>query len=287
MRPATDHDPNRLATIGTRNPSRTARSTTACTAVWVVVIALTCSACGGLVRAMRRSGYDYEWERTKCNTLLDDEERNLCLDDLRTTEEKAIEPTGYIAARADERRRAKKEHERQTEERERTARIRARCSSASDLIHASFAKRAYTQAYKIAEESDGECSERDAINATLLSEVRKLSPQEVASSRSAAIARLYWRPIEIRDWLTAAGRGELISTNGVHIAGTVEQQFDDRVVIEVSETVRVVLRLDRKRFFQTSDMVYVIGRFVEMGRFTTVLGVRIDMPVFDVVYWLG
>jgi hypothetical protein len=235
---------------------------------------------------MRRSGYDYEWERTKCNTLRDDEERSLCLEDLRTTQEKAINPTGYIAARADERRRAKNESERQTEARERKDRIRARCSSASDLIRALFGKREYTRAYKIAEESDGVCSERDTINSTLLSEIRTLSPQDVASSRSDSIARLYWRPIEIWAWLAAAGRGELISTNGVYIWGTVEQQFEDHVVLEVSETVRVVLRLDRKRFFQPSGLAYVIGRFVEIGRFTTALGVRTDMPVFDLVYLL-
>jgi hypothetical protein len=108
----------------------------------------------------------------------------------------------------------------------------------------------------------------------------------VASSRSDSIARLYWRPIEIWAWLAAAGRGELISTNGVYIWGTVEQQFEDHVVLEVSETVRVVLRLDRKRFFQPSGLAYVIGRFVEIGRFTTALGVRTDMPVFDLVYLL-
>jgi hypothetical protein len=254
---------------------------------WIILAALACSACGGLVRAVQRSGYDYEWERTKCNTVRDDEERSLCLEDLRTAQEKAIEPTGYVAARADERRRAKNESERRTEKQERNERIRARCSSAPDLVRASFAKRAYAQAYKIAEESDGVCPERDTINATLLSEIRTLLPQEVASSRSDAIARLYWRPIEIWAWMAAAERGDLISTNGVYIPGTVEQQFDDHVVLEVSETVRVVLRLDRKRFFQTSDMVYVIGRFVEMGRFTTALGVRIDMPIFDAVYWLG
>ena len=113
-----------------------------------------------------------------------------------------------------------------------------------------------------------------------------MSPQEVASCRSADIARLYWRPIEILDWFAAAGRGNLISTSGVYIAGTVDQQFEGNVVVVIGGTTRVVLRLDRKRLFRGGDMVYVIGRFLEIGQFATALGARVDMPVFDLVYWI-
>lgn len=247
-----------------------------------VVVALS-SGCSEAAKSLHRLSYNYPAERQQCRGLHEEADYKACVADVDEAQQKAIDPVTLVARREEERRALRKGRE----ERERKDRIRAHCSSAPDLIRASFAKRAYAQAYKIAEESDAVCSERDAINAMLLSEIRKLSPQEVASSRSDAIARSYWRPIEIWAWLAAAGRGNLISTNGVYIPGTVEQQFDDHVVLEVSETVRVVLRLDRKRFFQTSDLVYVIGRFVEIGRFTTALGIRTDMPVFDAVYWLG
>lgn len=114
-----------------------------------------------------------------------------------------------------------------------------------------------------------------------------MSPTEVATCRNDDVARLYWRPIELWDWLSAAGRGQFITDQGVYLSGTVEQQFDENAILEVTRTIRVVLRLDRQRFFQDGEPLYVIGRFVEIGHFTTALGARVDMPVFDLVYRQG
>jgi len=182
------------------------------------------------------------------------------------------------------------EHERQRieqqrrEEEERRQRILERCPTAQNLIARAFAKQVYAEAYKIARESEGVCPNSEAIRATLAGEIRMMSPSEVARAGSAEVARLYWRPVGILDWMDAAARGTFIADRGVYIPGTVEQQFDNYAVLEVSETIRVVLRLDRRRLFQEGQPLYVIGRFAEMGRFTTAFGVRTDLPVFDLVY---
>ena len=246
-------------------------------ALAIVVAGALLSGCIDFAKGMQRAQYDYRAARRVCHATRVD--RQTCMDTVDEAYTEGADPATYVPRH--ERQRIDQQ---QREKQERRDRILARCESAPDLIGAAFAKRSYSQAYKIAEESEGVCSQSPAINTALLAAVRKMSPEEVATCRSDDIARLYWRPIEVWDWMAAAGRGKLILTNGVYIPGTVEQQFDDRVVLEVSETTRVVLRLDRKRFFQTGAMVYVIGRFVEIGHFATALGAPVDMPVFDLVY---
>ncbi|MBY0275760.1 hypothetical protein K2Z84_10475 [Candidatus Binatia bacterium] len=245
----------------------------------IVVAGTLSSGCLDFAKGLQRAKYDYRAARRVCHaTRLD---RQVCMDTVDEAYAEGADPATYVPQRE----RDRLERQRR-EQQERTDRVLARCSSAPDLIRAAFAKRECAAAYKIAEESEGVCPDGDGVSEALLAKVRKMSPDEVAACRSDDIARLFWRPIEIWDWMAAAGRGKLISTNGVYIPGTVEQQFDDRVVLEVGETTRLVLRLDRKRFFQTGAMVYAIGRFVEIGHFTTALGALVDMPVFDLVYLL-
>lgn len=247
-------------------------------AIAIVMAGSLSSGCIDFAKGMQRAQYNYRAARRVCDAAV---ERQVCRDAVDEAYKEGADPATYVPKQ--ERQRIDQQ---QSEERERRDRILARCDSATDLIRAAFAKHSYSQAYKVAEESEGICPQSPPINAALLAEVRKMSPPEVASCRSADIARLYWRPIEIWDWFAAAGRGNLISTNGVYIPGTVDQQFQGNVVVAIGETTRVVLRLDRGRFLRGGDMVYVIGRFVQIGQFATALGARVDMPVFDLVYWI-
>ena len=246
-------------------------------AIAIVVAGTLWSGCIDVSKGLRRANYDYRAARRVCHATRVD--RQVCMDTVDEAYKHGADPATYVP-----------QHERQRieqqrrEEQERQARIHARCDSASDLIRAAFAKRSYAEAYKIAEESEGGCPSSEAINGALLTEVRKMSRLEVASCRSDDIARLFWRPIEVWDWFSAAGSGTFVADRGVYIPGTVTQQFDDYAMLEVSETMRVVVRLDRQRLFQIGEPVYFIGRFSEIGHFTTAIGARVDLPIFDLVY---
>ena len=237
--------------------------------------------CGEAVRSIRRSSYNYAAERTKCERLTNEAARVGCVDDVAHAQQEAIDPVAYVAKQS-ESRRYTSEILRDQAERDR---ILSRCPTAQDLIARAFAQQAYANAYKIAKESEGVCPNSEAIRATLAGEIRMMSPREVERAGSDDIARLYWRPVGILDWMDAAARGTFVADRGVYIPGTVEQQFDNYAVLEVSETIRVVLRLDRRRLFQEGQPLYVIGRYAEMGRFATAFGVRTDLPVFDLVYY--
>lgn len=235
------------------------------------------SGCLDFAKGLQRAKYDYRAARRVCHATRVD--RQVCMDTVDEAYKHGADPATYVPEH--ERQRAEQQRR---EEEDRQQRILARCSSAPELIRASFAKRACAQAYKIAEESEGVCPESARVSSALMAEIRKMSPQDVAMCRSEDIARLYWRPIEIWDWFAAASGGKLISEQGVYIPGTIEQQFEGHAMVEVSETIRVVVRLDRQRLFQIGQPVYAIGRFVEIGHFTTALGARVDMPIFDLVY---
>jgi len=251
---------------------------------WLLAVSLAVVwsvGCREAARGIRRLTYDYPAERQKCDRLTNEAARVGCRDDVAEAQEQAIDPVAYVAKQV-EQRRYTDEVRREQAERDR---ILARCPTAQNLIARAFAQQVYAQAYKITKESEGVCPNGEAIRATLVSEVRMMSPREVARAGSDDIARLYWRPVGVLDWMDAAARGTFISDRGVYIPGTVEQQFDEYAVLEVSETIRVVLRLDRPRLFQEGQPLYVIGRFVEIGRFALALGTRVDLPVFELVYF--
>jgi len=237
--------------------------------------------CSEAARGIRRLNYNYPAEREKCERLTDEATRVGCLDDVADAQRQAIDPAAYVAKQSESRRYTDEVRRGQAER----DRILSRCPTAQNLIARAFAQQVYAQAYKITKESEGVCPNSEAIRATLVSEVRMMSPTEVARAGSDDIARVYWRPVGILDWMDAAARGTFIADRGVYIPGTVDQQFDEYAVLEVGETIRVVLRLDRRRLFQDGQPLYVIGRFVEMGRFAMALGARVDLPVFDLVYY--
>lgn len=243
----------------------------------IVVAGAISSGCLDFAKGMQRAKYDYRAARNICHAHRRD--RQVCMDTVDEAYKHGADPATYVPEH--ERQRAEKQRR---EQEERQQRILAGCSSARDLIGRSFAKGAYANAYKIAEESDGVCPDSDGINAALLAEVRRMSPQEVAAYRNADIARVYWRPLEIWDWFSAARSGKLVSDRGVYLVGTIGQQFDQSVLLEINDSMRVVIRLDKQRFFPAGEPFYGIGRFVEIGKFTTAIGARVDMPVFDLVY---
>jgi len=246
-------------------------------AVAIAVAGTLSSGCVDFAKAAQRSKYNYQAARNICHATRRD--RQVCMDTVDEAFAEAADPATYVPKHERER----LERERR-EQQERTDRILARCSSAPDLIRAAFAKRECAQAYKIAEESEGVCPDGNGISAALLAQVRTMSPQQVAACRSDDIARLFWRPIEIWNWFAAASSGKLIADRGVYVSGQVSQQFDDKAVVDVSEGMRVVVRFDRQRVFQIGQPIDFIGRFSEIGRFTSALGARVDMPIFDLVY---
>lgn len=195
--------------------------------------------------------------------------------------ERGENPATYVS----EKERKRLEQERRDEE-ERQQRIRARCSSAPELIRAAFAQREYAEGYKIAEESEGVCHEAERVNSALTTEVRKMSPQEVATCRSSGIAKLYWRPLDIWDWFDAANDGKLIREQGVSIYGTVTQLIDGHAMIGTANGIRVVIRLGQ-RAFKVGWPVYAIGQFVEIRHLTTTLGTPADIPIFDLVFFFS
>jgi hypothetical protein len=247
-------------------------------ALVILVASTVSSGCIDFAKGAQRAKYNYEAARNICHATRRD--RQVCIDTVDEAFAEAADPATYVPKH--ERERLERERH---EQQERTERVLARCSSAPALIRAAFAKRECTQAYKIAEESEGVCPDGNGISASLLTQVRAMSPQEVVACRSDDIARLYWKPVEIWDWFAAASSGKLIADRGVYVSGQVTQQFDDKAVVDVSEGMRVVVRFDRQRLFQIGQPIDFIGRFSEVGHFTSALGARMDMPIFDLVYW--
>lgn len=277
MRP-TGSATRRIASRRGRALETRARGTNRCGLALVILVASTVSSgCIDFAKGAQRAKYDYRAARNMCHAYRVD--RQVCMDTVDEAFAEAADPATYVPKHERER----LERERR-EQQERTDRILARCSSAPELIRAAFAKRECAQAYKIAKESEGVCPDGKGISAGLLAQVRRMSPQQVVACRSDDIARLYWRPVEIWDWYSAASGGKFMADRGVYISGQVTQQFDDKATIEVSEAMRVVVRLDRQRLFQVGEPIAFIGRFAEIGHFTTALGASVDLPVFDLVY---
>jgi hypothetical protein len=168
-------------------------------ALAIFVAGTLSSGCLDFAKGLQRAKYDYRAARRVCHATRVD--RQVCMDTVDEAYKHGADPTTYVP-----------QHERQRieqqrrEEEERRERILAGCSSAPGLIRSAFAKGAYAQAYRIAEESEGVCPQSDAVSGALLAEVRKMSPREVAACRSNDIARLYWRPIGMLDWMDAAKR---------------------------------------------------------------------------------
>ena len=247
-------------------------------ALWCV-LALVGSSCTEMGLALQRRRYDYQWERQKCLTLTNDEEREICLGDVEKAEKVAAYP-GYFVS---ERSQAKLKTERQAFQENEREQLLARCRSATDSIRSAFRDGKFGEAYRITQESKA-CPQADEIRATFLEAVRRLSPQQVAAQRNEDVARIYWRPIELFDWMTAANRGTFITDRGVYLMGLVEQQFDGYAILHTNTDQRVALRLDRPRYLRREHPLVVIGRFAELGPFTTAIGARVDIPVFDIVY---
>lgn len=203
-----------------------------------------------------------------------------CVQAIRSLAQRGADPNEYWASKE---RRAKEAA--QQRERERAEAL-SRCPSATERVMSATNRGDYRSAIAVLRDSSV-CPDQQAIAKTLITEIRKLTPQRVAAYRDDDLAALFWQPIELVQWLDASSRGSFVSDRGVYIVGRVAQQFDDKAVLEVTETVRVVVRLERQRFLQVGEQIFVIGRFAEIRPFTTALGARVDMPVFDLVYGLG
>lgn len=247
-------------------------------AIWCLS-ALSCLSCSEISLALKRSRYDYKWERQKCLTLVDGEERDTCLGDVEKAEKIAAYPGYFVSERSEaqlkKERQAFQEHEREQ--------LLTRCRSAADAVRTALRDGKSGDAYRITQESNT-CPQADAIREVFLAEVRKLSPQQVAAQQNEDIALVYWRPIELSEWVRESSEGTFVTDRGVYIVGLVEQQFDGFVILQTNIDLRVALRLDRPRYIQQQFPIYVIARFSELGRFNTALGARADIPVFDLVF---
>lgn len=255
---------------------RSGRSQATRAVSWIILVALACSACGGLARAVRRSGYDYEWERTKCNTLRDDGERGVCLKDLQTAKEQAINPNGYITAQADARKEAEKDLERQA--------ILSRCNTAADAARREVARGNFRGGLKISKESDI-CPNALAIEAAVVKELRTWPSSEIARYGDESVILAYWQPMDFAYWAHYASKGNFVTNQGVWIVGTIEQQIDNMVIVNIMESgPRCAVRFDRSRYFLEGGGIQILGRFVKMEQFDHAFGVRRDLPVFEYAY---
>ena len=276
MRSVTDRQASYPVGPRLRPRSAIVRSSAVWTASSLIVILLICPACSGLERALRRGAYDYDWERRKCNTLIDTAEKETCLGDLRTAEEKAINPSGYITAQADARREAANEKERQA--------VLSRCDTAADAARRAIANGKYREGLKISKDSYI-CPNALAIESAFVRELRKRSASEIARYGDEAVLRAYWQPMDFGDWAFYASKGKFITDQAVWIVGTVEQQVDNMIIVNIMGSgTRCALRFDRSRYFMQGGGIEVLGRFVKMEQFANAFGVRRDLPVFEFAY---
>jgi len=255
---------------------RSGRSPATRAVSWIILVALACSACGGLARAVRRSGYDYEWERAKCNTLRDDGERGVCLKDLQTASEQAINPAGYIQAQEAARKEAEKDLERQA--------VLSRCDTAANAARREVARGNFRGGLKISKESDI-CPNALAIEAAFVKELRTRPSSEIARYGDESVSRAYWQPMDFAYWAHFASKGNFITDQGVWIVGTIEQQIDNMIIVNIMESgPRCAVRFDRSRYFLEGGGIEILGRFVKMEQFVNAFGVRRDLPVFEYAY---
>ena len=126
-------------------------------------------------------------------------------------------------------------------------------------------------------------------------EIDDLDNDEITSLR---LAKMYYKPMSYSEWLGIAKNGKF-SKNYVSLSGSFQQKIDDVVIlkkgtIEYDFTFEVAYQSEqmnsvgiifkKKRLFKEGNYISCIGKFKKIDKFKTLLGEKIELPVFKVIY---
>ena len=126
--------------------------------------------------------------------------------------------------------------------------------------------------------------------------INDLDDDEITSLR---LAEMHYKPMSYFDWCGAAKKGKF-SKNYVSLTGQFQQKIDDVVILkkgtieydinlevayhgEQMNSVGIIFK--ENRLFKDGDHISCIGKFKEIEEFKTLLGEKIELPVFKIIYY--
>ena len=125
--------------------------------------------------------------------------------------------------------------------------------------------------------------------------IAKLDADEIFSEE---LALLRYKPVSYSNWLNIAKKGNF-SKEYVSLSGNYQQTVDNVVILKnptlnfdffletafVGEEMNSVgLIFDKKRLLREEDYISCIGKFDDIKKMETIMGVEIQLPVFEVIW---